>query len=144
MKKGKFSVLMSIYIKENAEYFDQCMKSIFTQTVLPGEIVIVKDGAITQELEVVVEKYQNRYRDLIKIVPLPKNRGLGPALAEGILHCSYELIARMDTDDISRKDSMRKNNFQNLKKMQDWIFAVVTSRNLQNIPKTLWQKGKCH
>ncbi len=108
MKKGKFSVLMSIYIKENAEYFDQCMKSIFTQTVLPGEIVIVKDGAITQELEVVVEKYQNRYRDLIKIVPLPKNRGLGPALAEGILHCSYELIARMDTDDISRKDRFEK------------------------------------
>jgi len=99
---------MSIYIKEKAEYFDQCMKSMVAQTILPGEIVIVKDGEITQELEIVIKKYQRKYPDLIKIVPLPKNRGLGPALAEGILHCTYELIARMDTDDIARKDRFEK------------------------------------
>ena len=45
---------------------------------------------------------------MIKIVRLPQNQGLGPALAEGIRHCSWELVARMDTDDISRRDRFEK------------------------------------
>ena len=46
-----FSVLMSLYYKEKAEYFQQCMKSILNQTRMPEEIVIVKDGPLTDELE---------------------------------------------------------------------------------------------
>lgn len=108
MRRAEFSVLMSIYIKEKAEYFEQCMKSMFIQTVLPREIVIVKDGAITKELEDVLQRYQQKYPDVIKTVQLPRNMGLGLALAEGIRHCTYELIARMDTDDIARKDRFEK------------------------------------
>lgn len=37
-------------------------------------------------------------------VKLEKNSGLGLALAEGIKHCSNELVARMDTDDICVPD----------------------------------------
>ena len=33
-------------------------------------------------------------------MPLKENQGLGKALNEGLRHCSYELVARMDTDDI--------------------------------------------
>lgn len=104
----KFSVLMSIYIKEKAEYFHECMESILVQTVLPDEIVIVEDGPISQELSEEVELYRLKHPELIKIVPLPQNRGLGLALAEGIKHCRYELIARMDTDDICVKDRFEK------------------------------------
>ena len=99
-----FSVLMSLYIKEKAEYFDECMKSLMSQTILPKEIVIVLDGPITDELEQVLKQYEREYPNLIKRVPLEKNQGLGLALREGILHCSYELVARMDTDDIARSD----------------------------------------
>ena len=44
-----------------------------------------------------------------------ENRGLGLALADGINACTYELIARMDTDDISRSDRFEKQlkMFQN-------------------------------
>lgn len=100
----KFSVLMSLYIKEKPEYFQECMESILKQTALPAEIVIVQDGPLTAELETVLAEYIQKGPDLYTIVPLETNRGLGLALAEGILHCHNELVARMDTDDICRKD----------------------------------------
>ena len=49
MEYPKFSVLMSLYIKEKAEYFDECMQSILRQTVLPSEIVIVYDCPLNKE-----------------------------------------------------------------------------------------------
>lgn len=104
----KFSVLMSLYIKEKAEYFDQCMKSMLWQTVKPTEIVIVIDGPISNELENVLKIYQNKYPNWIRTIVLKSNRGLGAALAEGILQCKYDLIARMDTDDIARKIRFEK------------------------------------
>lgn len=108
MKYPEFSVLMSLYIKEKAEYFDECMQSIVRQTVLPSEIVIVFDGPISDELKTTVDKYIKQYPKWIKIVDNKINKGLGLALADGILACSYELIARMDTDDIARNDRFEK------------------------------------
>ena len=100
----KFSVLMSLYIKEKAERFKQCMESILNQTVMPDEIVIVLDGPINNETNAVLEKYIKEYPSLITTVPLETNVGLGMALREGVVCCKHELIARMDTDDICRHD----------------------------------------
>lgn len=99
-----FSVLMSLYVKEKPEYFKECMESVLNQTVRPTEIVIVKDGPLTEELDSLLNWYIEQEPSLYVIVPLEKNVGLGLALREGILHCSNELVARMDTDDIARKD----------------------------------------
>lgn len=104
----KFSVLMSLYIKEKPEYFRACMESILSQTLLPDEIVIVKDGPLTEALEQALGEYVSRNKELYTIVPLETNRGLGLALAEGILHCKNELVARMDTDDIAVSDRFEK------------------------------------
>ena len=96
-----YSVLISVYYKEKAEYLIECLESMVHQTVQPSEIVIVKDGKLTAELEDVLTKYKTKYQRLFKFVCLEKNVGLGLALAEGIKNCSHELIARMDSDDIS-------------------------------------------
>lgn len=104
----KFSVLMSLYIKEKAEYFDECMQSMLRQTVLPTEIVIVFDGPISEGLRKTVEKYKAENPGWIKTVENGKNKGLGLALADGVPACTYELIARMDTDDIAREDRFEK------------------------------------
>ncbi|MCI8734678.1 MAG: glycosyltransferase [Clostridia bacterium] len=92
---------MSLYIKEKAEYFKLCMESVLGQTALPDEIVIVKDGPVSEEVDVALEDYVSKNRNLFKIVALTENKGLGLALSEGIQHCSNELVARMDTDDIA-------------------------------------------
>ena len=67
MKYPKFSVLMSLYIKEKVEYFDECMKSLLNQTVLPSEIVIVFDGPLSEEMYQRVDEYCIRFPGLIKI-----------------------------------------------------------------------------
>lgn len=97
----KYSVLMSLYIKEKPEYLDIAIDSIVNQTVKPDEIVIVKDGPITDELQAVLDKYYNTYPGLFNIVGYEKNRGLGIALNFGLEHCKNELVARMDTDDVA-------------------------------------------
>ena len=97
-----FSVLMSIYHKEKPEYFDRAMQSIWDeQTIKPNEIVLVQDGKLTEELYEIIDKWKNKLGEKLKIIPLEENVGLGDALNEGIKHCTYELIARMDTDDIA-------------------------------------------
>lgn len=107
--KVDFSVLLSVYYKEKPEYFRECMESIYAQTVLPSEIVLVEDGKLTDELYAAISEYENRISDIDFVrVPLEQNRGLGLALAEGILHCSNELVARMDTDDICVPDRFEK------------------------------------
>lgn len=100
----KFSVLMSVYIKEKPQYLHECMESLLAQTVLPDEIVIVRDGSLTEELDAVLSGYIAKNPNLYNVIPLETNHGLGFALAEGMLHCRNELVARMDTDDVCRKD----------------------------------------
>lgn len=104
----RFSVLMSLYIKEKKEYFEECMESMVKQSVHPTEIVIVFDGPLSEELKESVIEYQNQYPGWIKIVDNKQNKGLGLALADGVPACTYDLIARMDTDDIARKDRFEK------------------------------------
>ena len=97
----QYSVLMSIYYKEDPVYFDQSIKSMLDQTVKPDDFVIVKDGPLTSELDAVIEKYTSMYPGLFQIISLEKNEGLGAALALGIQKTKNELVARMDSDDIS-------------------------------------------
>lgn len=101
------SVLLSVYYKENVYYLSQALDSILHQSVLPTEIIIVKDGPLTEELEALLTQYQQQY-PLIHMVSLPTNQGLGKALNEGLKHCHYSLIARMDTDDIAKPDRFEK------------------------------------
>jgi len=97
----KYSVLMSLYIKEKPEYLKLAIQSMVDQTYKPDEIVIVKDGKITPELQQVLDSFASQYPDLFNIVGYEENRGLGLALNYGLEHCKNELVARMDTDDIS-------------------------------------------
>jgi glycosyltransferase involved in cell wall biosynthesis len=97
----KYSVLISLYIKEKAEFFSQSIISMLEQTVLPDEIIIVRDGPITDELENVIKGFQKKYPGLFTIVKSETNVGLGRALNLGLENSRNELVARMDTDDIS-------------------------------------------
>lgn len=101
MVDKRYSVLMSVYTKENPDYFKFSIESMVNQTLPPEEIVIVKDGPITGRLDQIVDYYVSNYPELITVVALEKNVGLGKALNEGLRKCRNELVARMDTDDIS-------------------------------------------
>ncbi len=97
-----FSVLLSIYKKEMPDYFNEAMDSIWSQqTLKPTEIILVKDGPLTEELNACIQTWQNKLPNVLKTVELQKNVGLGIALNKGLEKCQYELVVRMDTDDIA-------------------------------------------
>lgn len=104
MKSAPFSIAMSVYNKDNAVYFERALKSITEeQTIMPSEIVLVCDGPLNSELDAVIDCYNARY-PIFNIIRLPKNKGLGNALKVAIENTSNELIARMDSDDVSVND----------------------------------------
>lgn len=100
---------MSIYQKENPTFLKQCFTSIWTeQTLKPTEIVLVKDGRLTAELEQVISIWQEKLGSVLKIVALEQNVGLGKALNAGLAQCSYDWVLRMDTDDVAMLDRFQK------------------------------------
>lgn len=105
----KLSVIVSVYDKEEPSHFDQCLESIDNQTVTPDEVLIVEDGFINSHLVSIIEKYQIRRPKLYKRISLKKNHGGGWKTYQiGVLKAKNELIARMDSDDISYPDRFEK------------------------------------
>lgn len=103
----KYSVLMSVYALDKPEYLIQSLDSMINQTVKPDEIVLVEDGPLTDGLYEVIKIYRDSFADMMTIVSLEKNGGLGNALNFGIRAARNELVARMDADDISLPDRCR-------------------------------------
>ncbi len=104
----EFSVLMSVYKNDVAENIITAVKSIIEQTVRPSQVVIVVDGPIPEDSMHALNGLREEYSDLIELYPLEQNVGLGNALKEGMQYCRYELIARMDSDDIAVQDRFEK------------------------------------
>ena len=149
----KFSVLLSIYYKEQPAYLRLALDSVFSQTIRADEVVLVEDGRLTPELDAVIEEYQKQYPEL-KMVKFELNRGLGFALNDGLKACSYDVVARMDTDDIAKPERFEKQ----LKVLEEhpeidlvtaWIEEFVDSpenitamRTLPETPEELFNYGK--
>lgn len=98
---SSYSVLMSVYCKEKSEYLKQAIESIQAQTIPANDFVLVCDGPLDDALESVITAKQQEMGKTLNVVHLAKNVGLGNALNVGIKYCKNELVARMDSDDIS-------------------------------------------
>ena len=105
----KFSVLLSLYLKEQPTFLNKCFQSIWeNQTIQPDEIILILDGPIGDRLNICIQYWQKVIGRTLKIIPLLENVGLGNALNEGLKHCSNEWVFRMDTDDICTSDRFEK------------------------------------
>ena len=100
MNYPKYSVLTPVYQKENALYLKRCIESIVAQTVQTDDFVIVKDGPLTDELEHVLAEMQAKY-NFIHVYSYSENRGAGYARNFGLKKTKNEIVALMDSDDIS-------------------------------------------
>lgn len=99
MNTPKFSVAMCVYGGDNPEWFELSVESILNQTVKPNEVVLVVDGPVPQELDEIINKYSQR--EDFKVIRFAENQGHGNARRESLKHCSNDLVALMDADDIS-------------------------------------------
>lgn len=96
-----YSVLMSVYYKDNAIWLKMAIDSILNQTILPDQFVLICDGPLSETLEKVISQYVNHTTISFEILRLEENQGLGAALNKGLSVCRNEIILRMDSDDIS-------------------------------------------
>lgn len=101
----KFSVLMSVYQKDDADYLLRAIQSVTTdQKLKPSQLVLVKDGPVSEKIDRNIQRMQSVLKDEsieFTVVPIGENVGLAAALNTGLRHCRYEYVARMDSDDIA-------------------------------------------
>lgn len=99
-----YSVLMSVYKNDKAEFLDLAIVSMVRQTIAPNDFVVVCDGPLKPELDACLRKWQHALGSRMNVYRLDENHGLGFALNAGLPLCGCSIVARMDSDDISRSD----------------------------------------
>lgn len=95
----KFTVVMAAYWGDDPEAFERAISSIYNNTVLPHELLIVFDGPVRPEIERAVAHFTSKYD--VTTIRLERNVGLANALNEAIRHCKTEWIVRADADDVN-------------------------------------------
>lgn len=92
---------MSVYKLDDPIHFEQAIKSIWSgQTRKPDEIVLVVDGEVSNTINKIIDKFKTEIPEF-NVYRHDVNKGLGEALRLGVEKAKFDLIARMDSDDIS-------------------------------------------
>ena len=104
-----FSVCTSVYKNDKPGFVRVALNSMLVhQSVKPDEVVLVQDGPVPEELSLLLSEYEDKYSDVMHIIRLEKNGGLGNALRLGVENAKYNIIARMDSDDICQPERFEK------------------------------------
>lgn len=102
-KFNRFSVSMSVYKNDNPNHFKIAVESVFNQTLVPNEIVLVVDGPVCQEISNIIFKFEELHSNF-KVIWEKVNKGHAAARRIGLENCSNDIVALMDSDDISVSD----------------------------------------
>lgn len=102
----KFSVVVSVYHRDDPKHLSNAINSLIDQTLLPSEIIVSVDGPIGLELEMKLNEFEKK--NVIKLFRLEKNSGLAQARNLAISKCKFPLVAVMDADDICPKNRFEK------------------------------------
>lgn len=125
MNDFKFSVAMCVYGGDNEKYFEEALESIYKQTLLPNEVILIVDGPIPNSIDIVIKKYEQK--ENFFVYRYKENKGHGFARNESLKHCNYNYVAIVDSDDINREDRFEKQI--NLFKQKPNL-SVISSNSL--------------
>jgi glycosyltransferase involved in cell wall biosynthesis len=138
----KFSVSMSAYKEDKPEHILSAINSVIKQTVIPDEVVLVIDGFIQKDVFDVINNLKSKNK-ILKVIELKENTGHGNARRVGLENCSYDLVAIMDSDDISVEDRFEKQIkcFKEDKKLKvvggqiyEFINDISNIVSIRNVP----------
>lgn len=106
----EFSVLMSVYGKDNADFFARALKSVaIEQTKKPAQVVVVQDGPVSEQIDEIIAQIRSQAADIeLTVIKKQENAGLAAALNTGLTACKYDWVARMDSDDVSHPARFEK------------------------------------
>jgi len=102
MNEPMVTVLMAVYNGE--KFLKEAMESILTQTFTDFEFLIINDGSTDNSVKIIEEFNDPR----IRLIHNEKNLKLIASLNKGISLAKGKYIARMDSDDISMPDRLKK------------------------------------
>ena len=123
------SVVIPIY--NNDKTVDDCLKSIFSNEVLPKEVILVNDGSDND--------YSEMYRKYdIRMISFEKNQGVSRARNVGVRCANSEYIFSTDADVIFQKDTLI-NAYQSIKKNE---YDAVIGSYTKNIVGNFWTDFK--
>lgn len=99
----RVSVLVSCY--NAADYLQEAVESILTQTYSDYELLLINDGSTDDTLRIIEEYAQQDSR--VSVLD-KENTGLADSLNAGLKIAKGEWIARLDVDDIALPDRLAR------------------------------------
>lgn len=97
----KVSIIMGAY--NCSTTLEKSIDSIINQTYIDWEFIICDDGSTDNTYEI-LKTYQKKYPDKFIILKNKSNSKLGNTLNHCLKYASGDYIARMDADDLSKKN----------------------------------------
>lgn len=94
----EISVLLPVY--NCARFLDEALESVLGQTWRDFECIVIDDGSTDGSQEIVRRRRDPR----IHLVQNPENLGVARTLNRGMEIARGRYVARMDADDVSRRD----------------------------------------
>jgi glycosyltransferase involved in cell wall biosynthesis len=98
-----FTVLMSVYSKDKPDLFNRALKSVFSNSLSPSDVLLICDGPLGSELELIITSFSFNYPSVFRVIRLPSNLGLCHALNIGLKNIDSEWIIRADADDFNHQ-----------------------------------------
>ena len=124
------SIIITVYYKTNIDYFIKALESIQNQSLYKKEIIVSADGNLNNQLTELLIKLSEDNK--IILINSEQNKGAGFARDLGIKNAKNDVIAIMDSDDVSDKNRLVKQ----LSHIEKNKFDVVGSNLLEFIEHT--------
>ena len=105
----KVAVTLPVYKNDKVPYIHLSFDSILNQTYKNIHLYVGVDGPVGEDLEKCLKEYEQN--DKVTVCWFPENRGLAIVLNDLLDVCfkaDYNIIARMDADDISMLERIEK------------------------------------
>ncbi len=139
IKNGKsplVSVIMGVYNCEMT--LEDSINSILNQSFTDFEFIICDDASSDKSLEIISRCAQKDTR--IRVLCNPVNSGLAPTLNKCIENAQGTYLARMDGDDISKKDRFQKQ-VDFLETHEEYAFCGASAELFDD--EGVWGLRKC-
>ena len=132
----KISIIMGVF--NCSATLGDSIDSILNQTYTDWKFIICDDGSTDNTFQIIKE-YQNRYSDKFVILKNEKNMGLNYTLNRCLKEAKGEYVARMDGDDISLPERLKKE-VEFLESHSE--YAIVSTPMIFFDENGEWKRGK--
>ena len=95
----KFTALMPVHNQVKFKFLRKSLDSVMLSTLLPNEFLILIDGPISKKKKLFLKNFCKN-NNIIKLV-FKKKLGLTKILNYGLKIAKYEIVARVDSDDVN-------------------------------------------